>query len=458
MDAPRGIAVLDVGTTNTKLLLFDAALNLVAEEKAPSARREGAPYTRLDPEATLELARRVLPEFDRILPVDVIVPSTHGSGLALLGEDGQPALPLMAYWALPPEPVRAAYRAIEPPFAEVCCPLNPMALTLGLQLFWQETAFPDAFARVRHVLPLAQYYAHRLGGRMASEVTALGAQTQLWEVRANRFSSLARGRGWDRLFAPMARAWERVGTVPGLRGRGGIAAGVHDSNANWLRYLADGRPGLTLLSTGTWIIGFDSGTDVATLDPARDTASNTDVFGRPVASGRFLGGGEIATVAQGAPAEAASLEAVARLIAQGSFAFPSFSDSGGPLPGTGGQGRLAGPLPQDAGERASLGALYCALMTSELLDAIRSRGSIVIDGPFAANPVFAAILAAIRAPQPVAVSRLTDGTAAGAAVLGLMPPAGTLPRIPLELAPVTPPALPGLAAYRARWQVRASPD
>ena len=33
-DAPRGIAVLDVGSTNTKLLLFDAGLRLVAEEKA----------------------------------------------------------------------------------------------------------------------------------------------------------------------------------------------------------------------------------------------------------------------------------------------------------------------------------------------------------------------------------------------------------------------------------------
>ena len=79
-------------------------------------------------------------------------------------------------------------------------------------------------------------------------MTALGAQSQLWDVAHNRFSSLVRGRGWDRLFAPPARAWEPVGALaPAFRGQGTefrgagrVLAGVHDSNANYLRYLAAG--------------------------------------------------------------------------------------------------------------------------------------------------------------------------------------------------------------------------
>lgn len=452
---PRGIAVLDVGSTNTKLLLFDAGLRVVAEEKAASARRDGPPYAALDPETTLALAARVLPAFDRVLPVDAVVPCTHGSALALLGADGVPVLPLMAYWAEPPADLRESYRREAPPAAEVACPLNPMALTLGLQLHWQAAAFPEAFGRVAAILPYAQYLAHRLGGRPVSEVTALGAQTQLWAVGANLFSSLARARGWDRLFAPMVPAWEAVGRVPGLTGEGRILAGLHDSNANWLRYLAAGTAGFTLLSTGSWIIGFDDRTEVAALDPARDTAANTDVFGRPVASARFFGGVEFATLAEGAPAAAAGLPALARLIGRGTMALPSFTDSGGPLPGTGGRGRIAGPPPEGAEERASLAALYCALMTAELLDALGSAGRIVIDGPFAANPVYAACLAALRVPQPVATSRLTDGTAAGAAVLALMGPGGALPRCPLDLAPVAPAAVPGLAAHAAAWRALA---
>ena len=45
----------------------------------------------------------------------------------------------------------------------------------------------------------------------------------------------------------MAKAWETVGTLrseflgQGFRGRGAVLAGVHDSNANYLRYLAAGQ-------------------------------------------------------------------------------------------------------------------------------------------------------------------------------------------------------------------------
>ena len=86
----------------------------------------------------------------RTLPVDVIVPCAHGSALALLDEAGALALPVMDYLAEPPAEIVAAYREIAPPFAEVFCPVNPMALTLGLQLFWQETAFPEDFAARPH--------------------------------------------------------------------------------------------------------------------------------------------------------------------------------------------------------------------------------------------------------------------------------------------------------------------
>ncbi len=57
-------------------------------------------------------------------------------------------------------------------------------------------------------------------------------------MTADDWSSLARARGWDRLFPPRHAAWEVIGTFPGLRGKGEILTGIHDSNANWLRYMA----------------------------------------------------------------------------------------------------------------------------------------------------------------------------------------------------------------------------
>ena len=461
MNDLRGIAVLDIGATGSKLALFDAALNPLAERRIASRHVPGPPYAWIDPEPVFDMVRQALPEFDRILPIDIIAPSAHGAALACLAADGSLALPVMDYLAEPPAAVVADYRKIEPPFSEVFGPLLPMALTHGLQLFWQERAHAEAFASIETIIPFIQYAPFRLAGKAVSEISSLSCQTQLVDVRHGGFSSMARARGWDRKFAPMMKAWESVGALlpdyrgAEFRGRGAVLAGVHDSNANYLRYLAADVGSFTLLSTGTWIIGFDTDADIATLDPARDTCTNTDVRGRQVACCRFFGGKEFEIIADGAPAGAASLASVTRLIAGGTFAMPSFTDSGGPLPGTGGKGRITGPRAQSPEDKASLAALYCALMCSQQLDAVKSKGQIIVDGPFAENSVFLALLAALRPDQQVRASNLRDGTTAGAAVLGLMHAAGgALPRISLELVNCATPEIAGLADYARAWRAR----
>jgi sugar (pentulose or hexulose) kinase len=254
----------------------------------------------------------------------------------------------------------------------------------------------------------------------------------------------------------MATAWETIGLLQpefrgnSFRGEGRVLAGVHDSNANYLRYLAAGLKRFTLLSSGTWIIGFDNSTPLSSLAEDRDTVSNTDIFGRQVASCRFYGGREFEILAKGAPAEAASTGAASRLIRQGTLALPSFTDSGGPVPRSGGKGRILGPPPASPEENSTLAALYCALMVSESLDAIRSKQDVIIDGPFSRNGVFVRILAALRSGQRLFISDLRDGTTAGAACLALMPE-GKLPRIELVLRPVEPAPLDGLHAYCETW-------
>jgi sugar (pentulose or hexulose) kinase len=256
----------------------------------------------------------------------------------------------------------------------------------------------------------------------------------------------------------MAWAWDTIGRLrleflgDSFRGEGRVLAGVHDSNANYLRYLAAGLAHFTLLSTGTWIIGFDNSTPLSALDPARDTVSNTDVFGRQVASCRFYGGREFEILARGAPAEVATVEAASRLVRQGTFALPSFTDSGGPVPRSGGKGRIVGPAPQSAEEDSALAALYCALMVAESLDAIGSRHDVIIDGPFSRNGIFVGMLAALRPQQRLLVSDLREGTTAGAACLALMPD-GRLPRIALELRTVVPARIEAMAAYHESWRM-----
>jgi sugar (pentulose or hexulose) kinase len=464
-ELPRGIAVVDAGATNTKIALFSPQGLPLAERKAPSRQREGPPYRHIDPTAVADFCAKALPDLDQIAPIDVIVPCAHGAALALLAHDGSLAVPIMHYTAEPPRHIVEDYRRIEPPFSEVFCSLLPMALTHGLQLYWQERELAADFSRTSTILAWIQYVGHLLGGRPVSEISSLSCQSQLMDVRDNRFSSLARLRGWDRLFPPMAKAWEITGTLTSkfrgesFRGKGRLLAGVHDSNANYLRYLAAGFSSFTLLSSGTWIIGFDDSTPLAGLRKEQDTASNTDVFGRPVASCRFYGGRELEILAQGAPAESADIATVSKLVRRGTMALPSFTNSGGPVPNSGGSGRLEGPPPETPQERASLAALYCALMVNESLKAIDSRNDVIIDGPFAHNRVFVGLLALLRlsyvsANRRVLVSEIKEGTTAGAACLALMPD-GLLPNLPLALEEVAPFALPELAAYAAAWRKRA---
>jgi sugar (pentulose or hexulose) kinase len=435
----RGIAVLDIGATNTKLVLFAADLTILAEHTVPAQHHADPPYLAIDPRPVMALVARAVPEFDAQLPVDAIVPCAHGSAAALVDGNGQLILPVMSYEAEPPPEIVDGYAAIAPEFGEVFAPTNPLALTLARQLHWQETYFPAAFARTRSIMPLAQYFGFRLCGTRASEVSALGAQTHLWAPMARDYSTLAKERSWASKFAPLRPAWEPLGhaTELPLRGRATVLTGVHDSNANLLRYL--GGPEFTLLSTGTWIIGFVQGIDIGRLDPASDQVCNTTVFGDPIASCRFMGGREFDLVADGAPADLASIEVVRDLLERGVTAWPSFTTSGGPVPGALGLGRIDGAL-RDARERASLASLYCAQMSALALRKIGNANRVIVDGPFASNAVYLEVLAACLPGQAVLAADEKNGTAAGAASLALTasgvpkPQRRTLLR-PIDVAP-----------------------
>jgi sugar (pentulose or hexulose) kinase len=451
---PCGIAVVDVGFTNSKVILYDQYLQVLAERKTLSVHHDGTHYREIDVDHTLAFTRQALLELDAILPIDAIVPCAHGACIVCLKENGTRALPVMDYMSEPPPEIVAQYQKIMPGFAESYSPLLPMALLHAMQLFWQSKILPEAFAQTRTILPLMQYVGFGLGGKPVTEVSSMSCQSHLVDMRDGRASSLSKAVGWDKLFAPQANAWEMIGHHRGLTGEGRILAGVHDSNANYLRYLAAGLPHFTLLSTGTWIIGFDTDADMRALDHAHDIVANKNVFGATVACCRFFGGKEYEVLTQGAPGEAATLAAVTRSIAQNTFALPTFTDSGGPVPGTGGKGRIVGPRPETPEDRASLGALYCALMVSESLDALASQHHVIVDGPFSQNDAFLSLLAGLRPQQTISASQARDGTAAGAACLALMPD-GTLPLIPVTLRTIKPAHIEGLQAYQKSWKRQA---
>jgi sugar (pentulose or hexulose) kinase len=452
---PRGIAVVDVGFTNSKVILYDTSLKILGERKITSPHHVGEHYREIDVAPILNFARQAINELDALLPIDTIVPSAHGACILCLKADGSLAVPVMDYTSEPPVALRNAYEKHMPDFAESYTPLLPMALMHGMQLFWQQTALPAQFAQTKTILPLMQYIGFGLGGRLHTEVSSMSCQSHLVDMRNGSPSSLSRHFGWDKLYAPEVPAWSDIGQFQhkhaGFQGRGRILAGVHDSNANFLGYLAGGQQHFTLLSTGTWIIGFDTDADMTLLDHSKDIVANKSVFGKTVACSRFFGGKEFEILAEGADGSLAQPDCMVRLMAQGTYALPSFTDGGGPVPHTGGKGRIMGPPPTSAEDRASLASLYCALMVSESLDALKSNHVVIVDGPFSQNESFLQALQALRPAQSILASQARDGTAAGAACLALMPE-GTLPHIALAMRSVPPLNAASIAQYQAAWK------
>lgn len=429
VEEPPSIAVLDIGKTNLKLVIATEDGWPLDSLVAPNRASQSGPYLAYDLGALEAWFLDALTIMARRHKIGAIIATAHGCG-AVLVADGAPVLPMMDYEAQTPPEIDALYETLAPPYREVFCSNGAGAMRLAKQLLWQERDFPDAFAKADMYLTTAQYFAMRLGGRPASEISQLAAQGHVWDAAKNQPASLLRVRGWSRLLPPRAAAGAVLGRLsPALAARTGLSreteilCGVHDSNANLARYSAAGLGDASILSTGTWMIGFqrskaEPAAALAALDPARAMVLNLDVDGALVPSTLTMTGREYATIKGEFEAEEAEIFAgLLPLLAQNRLPIGAFAADPGFFPGSGGKGRILGGEPLEAADRHGLAVLYAAFNAHFALNLLGSQGEIIIDGGFAANRPFARILAALRPGQTVKTSRSGEGTALGAALL-----------------------------------------
>jgi sugar (pentulose or hexulose) kinase len=447
------VAVFDLGKTNIKVVVFDSSGNALAERaraNAPLTADAQCPYLSLDAQGAWAFLVGALRDVGACFPIEAISIATHGAAGALVTEDGL-ALRPMDYEFGGYGIVDADYEAARPPFVETLSPSVPRGLNLGRQVFYLERYFPREFAGARAFLAYPQYFAWRLSGVMASEVTSLGAHTDLWRPTEGRLSSMVDRLGWRRLFPPMRNAWDTLGTLrPEVAAATGLApavrvvCGAHDSNASLVPHLVSRRDPFTVISTGTWVIIMAVG-GKARLDPKADMLANVDVRGEPVPTARFMGGREFAVLAGEAPADADEAD-VAGVVASGTLALPAFSDQGGPFAGR--VGRIEGKAPAAPKARAALATLYAGLMTAQLLQRLEAPGDLIVEGGFTRSPAFAAVLARLMPGRRVVIAPTSAGAAAGAALLAHWGEPREAPR----LDPARAWSLQGLDAYRRRWE------
>jgi sugar (pentulose or hexulose) kinase len=451
MTTPEKIAVLDIGKTNAKVVVLDCTTGEeIAERRAPNRVLPGPPYPHYDIETLWTFVLEALSAFAKQPGFDAISITTHGASAVLLDAEGGLALPVLDYEHEYPEDIRRAYQTIRPPFSETFSPSLSGGLNVGAQLHYQKTAFPEAFARTRTILTYPQYWAFRLTGVTANEVTSLGCHTDLWRPREGTYSPLVDTLGIRDLMAPVRSAFDALGPLlPDIAARIGLTTpvpvhcGIHDSNASLLPHLVGREPPFAVVSTGTWVINFAVGGDLDHLDPQRDALANVDAYSRAVPSSRFMGGREFETLTAelGALSPEAALAAVPDVIESGLMLLPNIAAGSGPFPGR--ERQWINDTTASTDQRWAAACLYLALMTETCLDLIGSKGPVLVEGPFSANLAYLQALTALLGRQVVALPGST-GTSQGAALLaGISPntkPGRSVPAPSWDV-----------AAYRTAW-------
>lgn len=440
------VAVLDVGKTNAKLALVDGTtLAEIAVLSRPNRVLPGPPWPHMDLEGHWRFFLDGLRRLQGAHGIDAISVTTHGAAAVLLDGQGGLAAPMLDYeHAIPADP---AYDALRPDFGESGSPRLPGGLNLGAQLHWL-MGRPGVAQRLAHVVTYPQYWGHRLTGRLASDVTSLGCHTDLWDPWTGRFSALVERLGLGDRIAPARRAdavlggvTAEVSALTGIPTGTPVAVGIHDSNASLYPHLLGRRGPFAVVSTGTWVVCMAVEAAPVALDPARDVLVNVNALGRLVPSARFMGGREHEIIRQGRDAVPTPADRAA-VLRDGVMLLPAVQGGCGPFPD-----RAAGWTAEPAtdGQRMAALAWYLALMTRTCLDLTGARGPVIVEGPFARNPAYLDMLAALS-PEGVAVTASATGTSTGAALLCLpdaRPPAAR---------PWTPRGEGGLDDYARRWR------
>ncbi len=391
-DINGDVLVLDIGKTHTKLVRYagspldtHATAKQVARIASPSSA--GPPYPSIaiaDMFAWFGTQIQALPDKQTIA---AILPITHGAAFALLDQNGDLAMPVMDYEFSPPDAFTRRYSEIRPPFAETGSPHMSAMLNAGRQLFYQQSEFPDRFADVSHIVPLAQYLGFLLGGALHSEVSALGCHTDLWMPEENRPSRLAVQEGWAAKFPAMAHGLSCIASLRddisgawGLPNDTVIFTGCHDSSFERAVLARQCEGAFASVSTGTWFVVTAPVAQQIGRPVGADDAISLTIDGDPVASARFMGGRMMAPFGDNR-----AWDAVRDVLFNPTFAkWPTTGEGRTPV--------FEGPLAENTDAQCAVAMLHIVLQTDHMLSTLHAPSTVIVTGPFADDPVFMALL------------------------------------------------------------------
>ena len=294
----NNIAVLDIGKTHAKVILFDAiALKELAVFQSNNNILQDSLYPHFDVESLKAFIIRSLSELSKKFSVDSIFTSTHGACMALMSK-GKLALPVLDYEFQGPNQIKQEYDEIRPNFSQTGTPRMDAGLNLGAQLYWQNKFFSDDFAKVDQILFWPQFWSYWLSGIAASEISYASSHSDLWDIRQEKFIDLnTYGIDTNIKYPPLRSAATILGPLrkdlahkTGLPENIPIYCGAHDSSLALVSASINQPLPCTILSTGTWVTLFALGSNQTDIPEQPGLMISCDCFGNLVPNFRFPAG------------------------------------------------------------------------------------------------------------------------------------------------------------------------
>jgi len=352
--------------------------------------------------------------------------------------------------------------------------------------------YPREFARTDTILGFPQYWSFLLTGVKAYEATYQACHTYLWDQQKHVWSSVVdtlgiRGKMPKRYAATcgtLSTVAPDVSVRLGLDPSVVVTAGIHDSNASLLPYLAEGgSQDFVLNSTGTWCVCMhpQPRPDFSAGDLGKIVFFNRSALDQPVKTTIFPGGMELDTYVKLYQREcqteefpASDVSAVRSLLTDKKvFIIPEVVPGSGQFPGSEPgileDGRWY-PLEDIRAGKAVPGILtdkkrfFAALDLSMVIQsetALRRAGlvrgtQVCTEGGFRKNRLYNQLLASVLPENGVFLTNMKEATAAGCAMSALMALTGRTHRelgslVTVDRVPVEKIDIRGFEEYRAAW-------
>ena len=300
------IAVIDVGKTNKKILIYDHQLRMVDEEFVRIPEIEDGDVLFDDIDSLKEWILKTLASFSSKYTIKVISTSAHGATYTLVDEAGQSVVPQVAYTTDPGDDFhKQFYDLCGDPIdlqLSTATPNFNLLINPAKGIYFSKLKFPNEFSRVKHILFYAQFFGHWLTGEICADPTYVGNHSYLWDFRNNVWSEVADKLSIRHLLPKTFKnPWESMGVIKeeiaaktGLSRDTIVTVGIHDSNAALLPYIISKNEQFLLNSTGTWCVIMNEKEDVKFEkdELGKVVFYNMNAFWKPIKTAIFLGGME----------------------------------------------------------------------------------------------------------------------------------------------------------------------